>query len=228
MAKELISKDEYGVYATSNGTIMISSLDVARIFGKLHKNIIRDIENIMKNQLEFGRLNFEPAKYLDRTKHARPCYNMTRDGFTFLVMSFTGDKADSYKIAYINRFNEMESYIKTLNQARIDFPALTDRIKEMHDTPKPYHYSNEINMLYKIAIGMTAAEFRKQHGLASDENIRPHLTAEQLVLVVWLQQLDCALSYTISDFQERKNTLKSIVANQKPPQSLVKQLIQKS
>ena len=228
MAKELISKDEYGVFATSDGTIMISSLDVARIFGKLHKNIIRDIENIMKNQLEFGRLNFEPAKYLDRTKHSRPCYNMTRDGFTFLVMGFTGDKADSYKIAYINRFNNMESYIKTLNQARIDFPALTDRIKEMHDTPKPYHYSNEINMLYKIAIGMTAAEFRKQHGLTSDATIRPHLTAEQLVLVVWLQQLDCALSYTIPDFQERKNTLKSIVANQKPPQSLVKQLTQKS
>lgn len=118
----------------------------------------------------------------------------------------------------------MEKFINTLQQARLDFPALTDRIAEMHETPKAYHYSNEINMLYKIAIGMTAAEFRKQHGLASDATIRPHLTAEQLVLIVWLQQLDCALSYTIPDFQERKNTLKSIVANQKPPQSLVKQI----
>lgn len=224
MAKELVSRNEYGLFATKDGIVMIDSRDVARIFAKQHKNVLRDIENIRQTQIEFGQLNFEPAKYMDRGKHPRPCYYMTRDGFTFLVMSYTGEKADKFKIAYIQRFNEMENFIKTLNQARLDFPALTDRIHEMHDNPQHYHYSNEINMIYKIALGMTASEFRKAHNLAENENIRPHLTNEQIVLVVWLQQLDCALSYTITDYHERKAALQKIVAEQQPPKSLVRRL----
>ena len=224
MAKELISKDEYGVFATHDGIIMISSLDVARIFGKLHKNVVRDIDKIMQSQPEFGKLNFEPSYYKSKQGKKCMCYNMTRDGFVFLVIGFTGEKADTFKIAYINRFNEMEKLIDTLQQARLDFPALTDRIAEMHEIPKAYHFSNELNMIYKIALGMTASEFRKAHNLQVDENIRPHLTNDQLVLVVWLQQLDCSLSYTIPDFHERKAALQKIIAEQQPPKSLVKRL----
>lgn len=224
MAKELISKNEYGLFANSDGTVMISSLDVARIFEKLHKNIVRDIDKIIQVQPEFGKLNFEPSYYKSKQGKKCTCYSMTRDGFVFLVMGFTGEKADTFKIAYIERFNEMEKFINTLQQARLDFPALTDRIAEMHEAPKAYHFSNELNMIYKIAIGMTASEVRKVHNLQADENIRPHLTNEQLVLVVWLQQLDCSLSYTIPDFHERKAALQKIIAEQQPPRSLVKRL----
>lgn len=224
MAKELISKNEYGLFANSKGTVMISSVDVARVFEKLHKNVLQSIDNIMESQVEFGRLNFQPSYYKSKQGKKCLCYNMTRDGFVFLVMGFTGEKADNFKIAYINRFNEMEQLLRTLQQARLDFPALTDRIAEMHETPQAYHFSNEINMIYRIAIGMTASEFRKAHNLQSDENIRPHLTNEQLVLVVWLQQLDCSLSYTIPNFHERKVALQKIVAEQQPPRSLIKRL----
>lgn len=224
MAKELISRNEYGLFANSKGIVMIDSRDVANIFGKQHKNVLRDIDNIYQVQGEFAKLNFEPGSYKDKNKQTRPCFTMTRDGFTLLVMGYNGKEAMDFKIAYIERFNEMEKFINTLQQARLDFPALTDRIAEMHDTPKAYHYSNEINMLYRIAIGMTASEFRKAHNLQADENIRPHMTNEQLVLVVWLQQLDCSLSYTIPDFHERKAALQKIIAEQQPPKSLVKRL----
>lgn len=224
MAKELVAKNEYGLFADKNGTVMINSLDVAACFSKAHRTVLRDIENILLNQTEFGKHNFVLSYYKSKQDKKCKCFDMTRDGFTFLVMGYTGEKADKFKIAYIQRFNDMENFIKTLNQARLDFPALTDRVHEMHENPQHYHYSDEINMIYKIALGMTASEFRKAHNLSEYENIRPHLTNEQIVLVVWLQQLDCALSYTITDYQERKATLQKIVAEQQPPKSLVKRL----
>lgn len=226
MAKELVAKNEYGLFADKNGIVLINSLDVAACFSKAHRTVLRDIENILLNQTEFGKHNFVLSYYKSKQDKKCKCFDMTRDGFTFLVMGYTGEKADKFKIAYIQRFNEMENFIKTLNQARLDFPALTDRVHEMHENPQHYHYSNEINMIYKIALGMTASEFRKAHNLSEHENIRPHLTSEQIVLVVWLQQLDCALSYTITDYHERKATLQKIVAEQQPPKSLVKRLTQ--
>ena len=51
---------------------------------------------------------------------------MTRDGFTMLVMGYTGQKAMKFKELYIKRFNEMEQFIKTLVSARKEFPS-TDR-----------------------------------------------------------------------------------------------------
>lgn len=224
MAKELVTKNEYGLFANKDGMVLISSTDVARIFKKTHYNVLQDIRKLLEETPEFGGLNFQASSYTSTQHKSLPCYNMTRDGFTLLVMGYTGKEAMAFKIAYIQRFNEMENLIKSLNQARLDFPALTDRIAEMHETPKAYHFSNELNMIYKLALGMTASEFRKAHNLQSDENIRPHLTNEQLVLVVWLQQLDCSLSYTIPDFHERKAALQKIVAEQQPPRSLVKRL----
>lgn len=42
---------------------------------------------------EFTELNFKPSTYLDATGRSLPCFNMTKDGFTFLVMGFSGKKA---------------------------------------------------------------------------------------------------------------------------------------
>ena len=62
---------------------------------------------------------------------------MTRDGFTILVMGYTGKKAMKFKELYIRRFNEMEQFIKTLVTARQEFPLLTENIKLLHENPGP-------------------------------------------------------------------------------------------
>lgn len=90
--------------------VFTNSLQIAEVFGKEHKNIIRDIKALPRD--EFNRLNFEPVEYKDTKGELRPCYNLTRDGFCLLVMSFTGEKAYKFKIAYINAFNKMEAILK--------------------------------------------------------------------------------------------------------------------
>jgi Rha family phage regulatory protein len=93
-----------------DGKVFTTSLDVARVFDRRHKNVLRDIETLNVPE-DFSRLNFEPVKYQDEKGEMRPMYNMTRDGFTVLVMGYTGKKAMKFKLAYIEAFNQMEQTI---------------------------------------------------------------------------------------------------------------------
>ena len=87
--KELIPKDEYGVFADTKDTARVDSLFVAEFFEKDHKNVLRDIEKITdpKSGLsaDFNRLNFELITYTDARGRKQKAYAMTSDGFTLTV-----------------------------------------------------------------------------------------------------------------------------------------------
>ena len=93
-----------------NKQAVTTSLRVAEVFGKDHKNVIQSIENLAaeKSAAKF----FAESTYDNRGKQY-PMYYMNRDGFTLLAMGFTGKKALQFKISYINAFNSMETQIKT-------------------------------------------------------------------------------------------------------------------
>ena len=93
-----------------NKQAMTTSLRVAEVFGKDHKNVIQSIENLAaeKSAAKF----FAEATYYNRGKQY-PMYYMNRDGFTLLAMGFTGKKALQFKIKYIQAFNSMETQIRT-------------------------------------------------------------------------------------------------------------------
>ncbi len=206
MKKNLVSKNELGMFANSKGVVLADSLKVAEIFNKDHKNVIRDIRELDCSE-EFRELNFEPTEYMSVQGHKKPCYNMTRDGFVFLVMGYRGKKAASFKEAYIKRFNEMEEFIKYLLEARTEFPLLTDNIMLLHERPKPYYFSNEADMLNRIALGKTAKQVREEHGLKAGTSIRPYLTTKQIEAIDLLQRVDIGLLVSTPDFQERKRYL---------------------
>ena len=142
-----------------------------------------------------------------------PCYQMTRDGFVFLVMGYTGKKAAQFKEFYIRRFNEMEAQIKALVNARQQFPKLTKMVKAIHDNPKPYHYSNECDLLNRIVLGMSAKQFRERHGIAKGESIRPYLTEAQIAALDYLQDVDVGLLVGVPDFNQRKMLLQWSLMN---------------
>jgi Rha family phage regulatory protein len=85
---------------------MVGSDDVARKFGKVHRDVMRAIGNIECSN-DFKARNFAQSKYCVRGKDYNSV-SMTRDGFTFLCMGFTGKEAAKWKEAYINAFNQME------------------------------------------------------------------------------------------------------------------------
>ena len=97
----------------NDGELVVTSRQVAEDFGKEHKNIIRDIENLIKEDssiLSHGL--FIESDYINSNNRKFKEYLLTRDGFSLLVMGFTGSKALQWKLKYIEAFNKMEQAIK--------------------------------------------------------------------------------------------------------------------
>ena len=86
--------------------VVVDSREVAKNFGKEHKNVLRDIKGILAAQNCAAKF-FCESTFENRGKQY-PVYLMNRDGFSLLVMGFTGAKALEWKIKYIQAFNEME------------------------------------------------------------------------------------------------------------------------
>ena len=93
----------------------ISSIEVAEMVGKLHKNIVRDIRNYIS---EMDELKIEPVRffrentYKDSKGETRPCYNVTKKGCEFIAHKLTGVKGTEFTAKYINRFHDMEDTIR--------------------------------------------------------------------------------------------------------------------
>ena len=90
-----------------------TSLEVAKIFNKKHKNVLRDIENLDTSSA-FHRLNFEPIFHRDSYDREQKMYQICKDGFVFLVMGYRGQTAAAFKESYINEFNRREREITRL------------------------------------------------------------------------------------------------------------------
>ncbi|EON9409360.1 Rha family transcriptional regulator, partial [Escherichia coli] len=97
-----------------NGRAVTTSVAVAEFFRKLHKNVIQKIE-ALECSSEFTELNFKPSEYTDSTGRKLPMYQITKNGFVFLVMGFTGKKAAAFKEAYIAEFDRMEAELRQNN-----------------------------------------------------------------------------------------------------------------
>lgn len=209
--KELIPKNEYGLFADKKDIVRVDSLYVAEFFKKNHKEVLRDIRNIAAPNSglskEFAERNFALGSYKDKQNQKRPCYYLTRDGFTILVMGYKGKKALRFKELYIRRFNEMEELIKSLVKARTEFPLLTENIKLLHEKPKPYHFSNECDMINRIVLGKSAKQFRLENNLEKGTSIRPYLTEVQINLIEKLQKVDIGLLVAFPNYEDRKRHL---------------------
>ncbi|HIA5802243.1 TPA: Rha family transcriptional regulator [Escherichia coli] len=100
--------------AIVDGQAVTSSLAVADFFSKRHDDVLKKIR-ILDCSPEFCARNFAETSILVRQPNGGtrklPCYQITRDGFAFLAMGFTGKRAARFKEAYINAFNQMEKQL---------------------------------------------------------------------------------------------------------------------
>lgn len=102
-----------------NNQVVVSSRQVAEKFGKLHKDVLESIRQILVAENSAAKF-FEESTFENRGKQY-PEYLMNRDGFTLLTMSFNGKAALQWKMKYIAAFNEMEEKLKNNTPALPDF-----------------------------------------------------------------------------------------------------------
>lgn len=112
---------ELSLVAVENEHAVTTSMRVAEVFGKQHKDVLRAVKSLDCSE-EFHKRNFalmqKSIKIGNGAERKSPMYYITRDGFMFLVMGFTGKTAAKWKEAYIKAFNEMEAKIRAEQMAK--------------------------------------------------------------------------------------------------------------
>lgn len=184
--------------------LVTSSLKVAEKFGKAHKDVLESIREILAAENSATKLFYEDT-YKNRGKDY-PMFYMNRDGFSLLVMGFTGKEALKWKLEYIQAFNEMEKELKRLYEERKQWEIerakgiltrhiLTDTIKNIiPDSPhKRFIYPNYTKLIYKTLFNMNMNQLREKYGIKSNESVRDYLTADELAEVETLERLISSL-----------------------------------
>lgn len=192
---------------------VVKSLDVAETFEKEHRNVLADIRNIQSeiSTAEFSALFFE-NEYKASNGKKNPMYYMNRDGFTLLVMGYTGEKAMRFKLAYINQFNQMEELLKgkliEREKGIVVRQAFTKALKESGENERTHGhaYSLYTDLIYKAVFGKNVKQLREEYGITKQDNLRDYFAQEELAKVKSVEMVvgglvDCGWGYDdVKDF----------------------------
>lgn len=111
-----------------NGRVLVTSREVAEKFGKEHKNVLDAIRKLTAENSAVLPM-FVEGNYRNTQNKEMPMYYMDRDGFTLLVMGFTGKEALRWKVKYIQAFNQMEEKLKA-QEIQAAMPKVDARMME--------------------------------------------------------------------------------------------------
>lgn len=205
-----------------NDEAVCSSLDVAAKFQKKHKYILEKIEKILSEEpAEKSARCFKKISYTDAKGEVRPMYQINRDGFSFLVMGFTGKKVSEWKWKYIDAFNKMESiirekstqmWISARETGKLTRKSETDVIKELVEYAKAQGSSHpdKLYIVYSnLANKMAGVQSRDE---ATVQQLGRLDMAEQIILCMIREGMAVGLGY------------KEIYQNCKERLTLVKEL----
>lgn len=157
--------NELQLVETMRQQAVVSSLQVAEHFHKRHDRLLQSIEELYGDLHQFVEM-FKPATYEDSYGRKQKMYYMNRDGFSLLVMGFTGKKALEWKLKYIAAFNTMEKrlaeiqsqeYLDARREGKAVRREFTDEIKRYaalaesqgHKGTAKFAYSNFSKLVKK-------------------------------------------------------------------------------
>ena len=162
-----------GLVYLKNDEPVCSSLQVAEKFGKEHRNVLQNVDNLIAENLAVKSM-FKLSSYKADNGQSYRQFYMNRDGFSLLVMGFTGKKALDWKLQYIKAFNQMEKFIRekqtqtwieTRKAGKLTRKAETDTIKNLVEYAKTQgsQHADKLYMTYsKLANKMAGVSKRDE------------------------------------------------------------------
>lgn len=169
-----------------NDEAMTDSLTVADMFGKRHDRVLRAVENLLEGLPKNGdtpKLFMKTWYTHEQNGQRYTKYLMNRDGFSLLVMGFTGKKALEWKLKYIEAFNKMESiirekstqaWVETRKTGKLTRKAETDVIKRLVEYAKEQgsEHSDKLYMTYsRLANKMAGVQKRDEATVSQLNNL---------------------------------------------------------
>ena len=198
MENELDLFDNDKLVCEYEGRLVTSSRTVAEVFGKVHKNVLRAIDEKIQSAQNCAHWFFE-HEYIDSRGRKQNEMLMDERGCALIIMGFTGKEACIWQTKYIEAFDRMKKELsipskkfKGMSKAqervimrevgKAQRRILTDAIKEYipESEHKKFAYPNYTNLIYKTLFGMSTKEIRKICGIGTNRNIRDMLTATEL------------------------------------------------
>ncbi len=180
--------------------VFCTSLEIAQRFKKRHDHVLRAIRNL-ECPSDFMLPNFGERDYIDERGNIQPMYEISRDGFTLLVMGFKGRNAMQWKLKYIAAFNRMEKIIldmrlnhedpqwlearKIGKEARL---AETDVVKAFVEYATAQGSSNASRYYANITKGTYGALFILEHG-GKWQGLREYMSQHQLTTLASAERI---------------------------------------
>ena len=213
--KQFTNKVPMKLVVNKNKTM--SSLEIAKLTEKEHSNVMRDIRKIL-NEVNIDQFIFESI-FLDSYNREQPCFNLPRRECDLVISGYSA----KYRLAIIDRWQELENKeterlqgIQDRSELRLEFRPMTDAIVDSRDGKeiKHYHFSNECDLINRIALGCTSKQYRDYNDIPKNDPIRDHLTPEQKKCVLALQRANTVYLLEGEDFDKRKKRLSSLYERQ--------------
>lgn len=146
------------------GKILASSREVAERFGKQNKHVNESIKKLMVENSTVKNM-FTKDEYKSNRGRMETEYLMDRDGFSLLVMGFTGKKALEWKLKYIDAFNLMEEKLKSGN-----YLSEEEKLKLQLFSKDPLEVVSAHNKLTELAVAPFREKIEEQKPLVEFAN----------------------------------------------------------
>lgn len=134
-----------------DGRILASSREVAEKFSKQNKHVNETIRKLMAENSTVKNMFLETTYMSDRGRREIE-FLMDRDGFSLLVMGFTGKKALEWKLKYIDAFNNMEETLKSG-----DYLSEEEKLKLQLFSKDPLEVASAHNRLVELEVDKATA-----------------------------------------------------------------------
>ena len=208
----------------------MSSADLLKLVNQARKDFgekpvrLNDFNNRIKDELSDD--NYETFVVQNTNKTSSILFNLTIDQCMLVSMR----ESKSVRRFVLEKIRELELKLLTKEKfgetrkiSKDEYRPMTNAIAEAHEEIKPYHFSNEADLINRITLGMTASKFRQHHEIDKNEPIRDYLTINQLNCIIALQRANTVYIEDGLDFQSRKDKLTDLF-NRKHKQKLIDEI----
>ena len=208
----------------------MSSVELLKVINKARKDFnekpvrLNDFNNRIADELSDD--HYESFVVQNSNNTTSIVYKLTLDQCMLVSMRET----KAVRRYVLTKIKELELKLQasqlfklTRQTSKDEYLPMTDAIALAHEEIKPYHFSNEADLINRIVLGCTASKFKKENEITDNESIRDYLTTEQLNCIVSLQRANTVYIEDGLDFQDRKVKLQSLF-DRKHKQKLINEV----
>ncbi|HIH4890142.1 MULTISPECIES: Rha family transcriptional regulator [Citrobacter] len=197
--------------------LVTNTAAIAEGVGRDHDTIIKLVDRNKSDLEEFGEVGFEIRAGYNNAKVRVAVLNEQQTTLLITYMR-NNEVVRAFKKRLVAEFFTMRSALAKKkmdrNSARLEYKPMTDAIKHEREAQgkqiAPHHFSNEADLINRLALGMTSAKFRVHHEIGKKEPIRDYLTPEQIHCITELQRANTVFISMGWDFEQRKEVLRGM------------------